>query len=114
MVYTGTLTTEYTIQSLMNETLWDLGNTPQEFRLDKTESESVCETLNVEFEIEEYTFNELIPMLAEFEHKYELSSVEMFSQHIHGTLSLDEDIQEWLSLFILYLGTEEVRQFSCP
>ena len=68
----------------------------------------------VQFEVEEYDFNTLVRRLIEFERQCGLSSVEMFSQYIHGVISLDEDMEEWLDLFILYLGTYEVRQFSCP
>lgn len=68
----------------------------------------------VRFDVEEYDFDNLVSRLAEIERKRGLSSLEMFSHYVHGKLDMDEDTEEWLDLFILYLGTHEVRQFSCP
>lgn len=65
-------------------------------------------------EIEEYDFDGLVDMLVEFEHQYGRSSLEIFFHYVHGTQVLDNDMERWLELFILYLGTDEVRKFSCP
>jgi len=68
----------------------------------------------VRFEIEEYDFDTLVERLIGLERELGRSSVEMFSEYLYGKMSLDRDMEEWLDLFILYLGTYEVRQFSCP
>lgn len=70
----------------------------------------------VHFEVEEYDFDSLVGRLSGFEREYGLSSFEVFSQYIHGVLDPGENLamEEWLDLFLLCLGTREIRQFSCP
>lgn len=68
----------------------------------------------VRFEVREYNFDKLKDILIGFERKYKLSSIEMFSRYIRGEKSLDENMGKWVDFFILYLGTYEVRRFSCP
>lgn len=65
----------------------------------------------IKFRVEEYTFARLTRELVEYEQKFALSSLEMFSQYAHG--GLDEKMEEWLDLFILYLGTGEIKRLSC-
>jgi len=99
---TTTFDVNYISESLQAET----------FQRDTTNEIELLEGPKVQFEVEEYDFETLVRRLVEFERRYELSSLEMFSQYFHG--NLDKGLEEWLDLFILYLGTHEVRQFSCP
>jgi len=107
---------EYKIKSLQNLVLSSNTLEGEVFQYDVTDEFRFRIPLGpeVQFQVEEYDFDTLVCKLIEFERQYGLSSVEMFSQYIHGVISLDEDMEEWLDLFILYLGTYEVRQFSCP
>ncbi len=66
----------------------------------------------VQFEVEEYTFDGLVSELVEFEREHGITSIEALSQYING--SLNESMEEWIDLYILYLGTHQVRQFVCP
>lgn len=68
----------------------------------------------IRFEIKEYDFDTILPRLLEFEREYQMSSIEMFSRYVKGMSGHEQDIDEWIEIFILYLGTQEVRQFACP
>jgi hypothetical protein len=68
----------------------------------------------VHFEVEEHNFQSLVPKLVEFERIHGYSSIEMFSQYLSGSLALDEGVEEWVDMFILFLGTREIRRFACP
>jgi hypothetical protein len=105
---------EYTIESLPNETLWTNPAHPQQDFWSNVGNVVVDVPIGpkVRFEIEEYDFDSLVRELLKYEREFGLSSLEIFSQYIHG--ELDEEMEEWLDLFILYLGTGQVRQFSCP
>jgi len=70
---------------------------------------------SVQFEVEEYNFDTLVRRLVEIERIHGISSFEMFSRYIHHECELDDsDIMEWFDLFILLLGTREIRKYSCP
>jgi len=82
----------------------------EEYTIDQTPNLLKCIIgPKVRFEVEEYDFDRLVRELVEYEQEFGLSSLEMFSQYIHG--DLDEKMEEWLNLFILYLGTGEVTAF---
>jgi hypothetical protein len=68
----------------------------------------------VQIEFEEYTFTRLVAELLAFEREFGMSSIELFSQYVNGQLELSEPEEEWLDLFLLFLGTQEIRRFSCP
>jgi hypothetical protein len=67
---------------------------------------------SVKFETIEYDFDSLTEKLKEFELKYKISTLDIFSQYTKGKLTVD--LEEWLDMFLLYLGTLEIRTVSCP
>jgi len=69
----------------------------------------------VKFEIEEYDFSRLVRELTEFEVSGGRSTLSIFASYLDRSLDLDDRfLRSWLDLFIMYLGTDEVRRFSCP
>ncbi len=78
------------------------------------ESEHQSVGLDIHFEIEKLNFNTLTQKLSEQELMSSESSIEMFSRYIRGEIGDEIQIDEWLNLFLLWLGTNEVRQYSCP
>jgi hypothetical protein len=92
---------------------------PQEVQNDSVgepgfEVESLPLGPEVQFEVEELTFDTLVLRLVELEREHGMSSLELFSAYLSGA-ELHSDLEEeWLNLFILFLGTREVRHFSCP
>ena len=72
------------------------------------------QTTEVRLEVETLDFDQLTTRLTEFEKEHGLSSLEMFRRYIHGEFDEDDTTEKWFDLFFLYLGTKEVRHFSCP
>ncbi len=68
----------------------------------------------VRFQVQEHNFQTLVPKLLEFERRNGYSSIQMFSQYLSGSLTLDEATEDWLDMFILFLGTDPIRRFACP
>lgn len=113
----NTAVLDYQVDDLENAPLfWSTGTKPEPSGYDvaETEPEHLPVGPEVQFEVEEYDFGSLGARLVEFEREHGFSSLEMFAQYTRGELNLTENSEEWLDLFILYLGTHEVRQFSCP
>jgi hypothetical protein len=89
-----------------------INRTEANFRSEDTsKTETPVEGVKVNFEVTEYDLDTLVSKLVEFERTHNLSSIEMFSRYVRG--ELNEELDEWIDLFILYLGTSEIRQFSC-
>ena len=64
------------------------------------------------FRIEKYGFSELSDILCDFEKKFGFSTIEMFKLYVSGKLEHDE-MDEWVSMFLLYLGAKEIKRYSC-
>lgn len=78
------------------------------------EPEQVEDTINVRFDLEELDFNTITEMLLDLEQESNQSTIDLFRRYISDNFEHDENIERWFDLFFLYLGTREVRQYSCP
>lgn len=63
----------------------------------------------VEFDIKEYTFNELCLEITEHEIKQDIDVITVFKWYINGE-EIDENLEDMLDLFLLFLGTNEVKK----
>jgi len=63
-------------------------------------------------EIETLTFDELTDTLVMYEKKYQRSTVDMFRRYLTGAYEFSMDQLEWVSLFILYLGMNEMEPYQ--
>jgi len=68
---------------------------------------------SIKFDAQEVSFEDLVKELREFEEKFGYSSIEMFSRYM-GEEIADSDIEDWMDTFILYLGTGQIKRYSCP
>ena len=67
----------------------------------------------VQFTVQVFAFARLTELLVEMEHNAQMSSVEMFSKYMSGSLDIhDDDNQQWLGYFLLWLGTDEVCKLT--
>jgi len=68
-----------------------------------------------EFQIQEEVldFDELTNRLIALEQQHEISSLEIFKKYLRGELTDDVMTEAWTGLFFLYLGTAEIRSYSC-
>lgn len=72
----------------------------------------------VVFSIKRMTFAELAERLAAYERKHKRSTVDMVSAYAQGTLvprgcHLDDypDLEDWFSLFLLWLGMDDLCEY---
>ena len=70
----------------------------------------------VRFTVTEYSFDQLTDMLLELESRHGWAALEVFRDYVHRNLDVDADesMNRCVSLLLLYLGTREVRRWSCP
>ena len=67
----------------------------------------------MQFEIREYAFDELIQDLIEYERRFGMSTLELYARYLRGEMDHEEDLDDWISLYLLYLGTSKVREVAC-
>lgn len=65
------------------------------------------------FTVTRHDLSSLVQRLSGYERRHGLSSVEVFRQYVNGELDHEEDVEEWIDWFLLFLGTSEVQQFVC-
>jgi len=70
--------------------------------------------VSMEMSVHEYSFDSLCDRLLELERRTGVSTVEMFRRYVRGEHNDDEQIEEWVDLYFLYLGSVEIRRYSCP
>lgn len=64
--------------------------------------------------IEEAGFADLVQELLDYEKRHGISTLEVFARYLDGQIDHEHvELEDWVSLFLLYLGTDEIRQFSC-
>ena len=63
------------------------------------------------FQPRKIEFVELTRLLGEYEHKYNLSTIEFFERYSKGEMGDDDDLMLWAGLYHLYLTSHPVRQF---
>jgi len=60
------------------------------------------------------TFETINDMLKDYEGRFGFSSIDMFKRYAKGELDDDPVMDEWVNTFLLYLGTSNIRKYSCP
>ena len=70
----------------------------------------------VRFTLTELTFDQITDSLVSLERELGFSVLELFRRYVNGDLDHDSENVwgELINLFFLYLGTREVRRWSCP
>lgn len=114
---TNSITPEYTVETRderflvrINEIVGD----PVQARTDSYEENLAQAGIEFQFEQEELDFNALTERLLVLERELGKSSIELLQQYIgadHDTLN---GLEDWADTFFLYLGTRDIRRFSCP
>lgn len=69
---------------------------------------------DLHFTINEYNFDGITRLLVDHERSFGFSSLEMFNRYINNEFENNLEIEDWFNLFLLYLGTKEIRNISCP
>jgi len=60
----------------------------------------------------ELDFTSLTNTMKDYERDFGFSTIEMFHRYMNGEFSDDLLIDDWVNTFILYLGTNQIRQYS--
>lgn len=74
----------------------------------------VAPSVDIKFPVETLTFDQLTQLLIEMEARHGMSTLEMFRRHIQEDAGDTQDLDEWFDLFFLYLGTKQIRHYTCP
>jgi hypothetical protein len=71
---------------------------------------------NMKLKIKEVSARELVDELVALEKEHGRSTLEIFQEYLEGKLDdvHGDWLEEWIDLYLLYLGTYEIRQYSCP
>ncbi len=64
--------------------------------------------------VRDIDFAGLTDLLNEYEKNAGYSTVEMFRRYLQGEYVDDPSIEDWISAYVMYLGTDEIRRFSAP
>jgi len=62
----------------------------------------------------ELDFNSITNLLMNYERDFGFSTIEMFLRYMNGEFANNPSIDYWVNTFILYLGSNQIRQYSSP
>ena len=71
--------------------------------------------MDIKLDITTLDFDELTERLSVLEARNGVSTIDIFHKYLNAKTHEESDPwEEWIDTFLLYLGTDEIRQYSCP
>lgn len=70
--------------------------------------------IDLKLELREATLKEVVEQLVMYEKKHNISTIELYLKYTEGRWKHDDELEDWISWFFLFLGDSGVQRIACP